>query len=105
MKLVLIPEDGVPPVDGSVLEAATGRLIGGHAGDLPPVEIAMNFPPGRFVTVPGMPGPPGPVGDPGPTGPDGTRWFFDHGPPTVVVGARAGDIYRDLDTGIEYRLD
>lgn len=54
---------------------------------------------------PGPAGEPGPTGDPGPSGPAGTRWFFGHGPPSVVIGARAGDIYRDLDSGIEYRLD
>ncbi len=47
----------------------------------------------------------------GPQGPAGRsavpgqpRWN-GHGPPTVIIGAQANDLYIDLDTGTLYRLD
>lgn len=52
-----------------------------------------------FETLKGEPGAQGPQGE------AGTKYFTGHGPPNVVIGARLGDIYRDIDTGIEYRLD
>lgn len=58
MKLVSVPLAGVPPVDASIRDSSSGRLIGVPAGDLPPVVIDMDFPVGKFVSVPGVPGPP-----------------------------------------------
>lgn len=52
----------------------------------------------------------GPKGDPGPPGPPGdgdgrgAKRFYGDGPPTVVIGAQAGDEYLDLLTGDLYIL-
>lgn len=48
----------------------------------------------------------GPRGEPGPPGPsfDGTAWWFDEGPPGVVLGSKPGDRYMDVLTGTIYTL-
>lgn len=35
----------------------------------------------------------------------GTRWFDGHGMPDAIPGAKEGDYYLDLDTGIVYKLN
>ena len=37
--------------------------------------------------------------------PDGYRIWVAAGPPGLVVGASAGDLYLDSDAGMLYRLD
>lgn len=60
------------------------------------------------IGPPGPEGPQGPEGPPGPRGEDGefagTAWFYDAGPPTTVLGAKAGDFYVDVLTGTVYQL-
>lgn len=51
----------------------------------------------------------GPVGPQGPEGPMGrpgdfVDWFTGHGPPGLIIGAAAGDMYIDEDTGTLYQL-
>jgi len=49
--------------------------------------------------IAGQPGLQGAPGDRGAT------WFYGHGTPIAVVGARAGDAYLDVDTGTIYVLE
>jgi len=35
----------------------------------------------------------------------GTSWFDGHGIPDAIPGAKEGDYYLDLDTGIIYKLN
>lgn len=71
-----------------------------------------------IVEFPGVPGPQGasgaqgPPGQTGATGPQGEpgpaysspAWWFDDGPPSVIVGAKPGDLYMDVSSGTIYRL-
>lgn len=66
-------------------------------------------PDGRRQNVAPVFGPRGPAGPEGPTGPagpafTGTSWWFGEGEPEAVLGAKVGDRYMDLDTGIVYTL-
>ena len=42
-------------------------------------------------------------GGDGPEG-SGTNWFDGHGPPVDVLGAKVGDYYLDVDSGLIYKL-
>lgn len=36
---------------------------------------------------------------------EGVAWWYGEGPPDVVVGSKAGDLYMDLQTGMIYELE
>lgn len=81
---------------------------GGRAGSPLSSPTPPNIVPSAVVpsvTLVPVAGPQGPQGPPG--GGEGgavVGWFTGHGPPVIVVGAQAGDMYVDLDTGALYQL-
>lgn len=36
---------------------------------------------------------------------EGVAWWYGEGPPDVVIGSKAGDLYMDLMTGMIYELE
>ncbi len=97
--------DGTITLDVEFAETETIDLT--LAGEPEPVGLII----GEGVT--GPKGDKGDVGDQGPTGPQGpvgyteftgTAWYYGPGPPGVILGAKPGDWYFDLDSGTTYKL-
>jgi hypothetical protein len=65
----------------------------------PTVPIVVEKNPFTVVTMP-VPGPRGPAGPSF----EGTAWWYDEGPPGVILGAKPNDYYLDTTTGTVYKL-
>lgn len=73
----------------------------------PKLTLAAPKPSEQIATpVPGPPGPRGEQGAQGEPGPafSGVATWYGTGEPDVIVGAKPGDLYIDVSTGITYEL-
>lgn len=84
-------------------ERAPVRIPTGRTG--PPGPPGPEGPQGEPGTPGGPPGPQGEQGIQGERGDDGQIRFTGTGPPGLIIGARPGDTYMDLETGDIYKLN